>query len=59
MLLRLAARGMAIVLVEHSMGLVMRVCDEIVVLSEGRVIGAGLPEDVRSSREVIDAYLGT
>jgi ABC-type branched-subunit amino acid transport system ATPase component len=58
LLRRLADRGMAIVLVEHEMRLVMSVCDEIVVLSEGRVIGSGTPDAVRTNQEVVDAYLG-
>lgn len=55
---RLAGEGIGVLLVEHEMGLVMSVCDEVVVLSEGRVIGAGTPDEVRASQEVIDAYLG-
>ncbi|MEP7739585.1 branched-chain amino acid ABC transporter permease/ATP-binding protein [Nocardioides sp. 31GB23] len=55
---RLASEGLAIVLVEHEMGLVMGVSDEIVVLSEGKVIGSGTPESVRNNQEVLDAYLG-
>lgn len=59
LLQQLAADGLAIVLVEHEMGLVMRVCDEVVVLSFGQVIGAGRPDEVRSNEQVVDAYLGT
>lgn len=55
---RAAAVGVAVVLVEHEMDLVMDVCDEIVVLSQGRVIGSGTPADVRGNQEVLDAYLG-
>ncbi|MFE7203117.1 ATP-binding cassette domain-containing protein [Pseudonocardia alni] len=55
---RVAAGGVAVVLVEHEMDLVMDVCDEIVVLSQGRVIGSGSPADVRGNQEVLDAYLG-
>ncbi|GAA3237832.1 hypothetical protein GCM10017691_37330 [Pseudonocardia petroleophila] len=55
---RVAGRGVAVVLVEHEMDLVMEVCDEIVVLSQGRVIGSGTPADVRGNQEVLDAYLG-
>ncbi|NLE79661.1 MAG: ATP-binding cassette domain-containing protein, partial [Rhodococcus sp.] len=57
-LVRVAAGGVAIVLVEHHMDLVMGVCDEIVVLNEGRVIAVGGPAEVRSNKEVLDAYLG-
>ncbi|QPP05243.1 ATP-binding cassette domain-containing protein [Streptomyces bathyalis] len=54
----LAAEGLAVVLVEHEMSLVMEVSDRIVVLNEGCVIADGPAEVVRSSPEVIDAYLG-
>jgi branched-chain amino acid transport system permease protein len=57
-LTRLAGDGLAIVLVEHEMRLVMKVCAEIVVLNAGRVIGTGTPNDVRANQEVLDAYLG-
>jgi branched-chain amino acid transport system ATP-binding protein len=47
-----------IVLIEHDMGVVMDISDRIVVLDYGRKIADGLPEEVRSSQAVIDAYLG-
>jgi branched-chain amino acid transport system ATP-binding protein len=49
----------AVVLVEHHMDLVMRVCDEVVVLDFGEVIAAGTPDEVRVDPAVADAYLGT
>lgn len=58
LLRRLADEGLAIILVEHEMSLVMEVSDEIVVLNEGQVIGSGTPESIRSNQEVLDAYLG-
>lgn len=52
-------RDMAVVLVEHHMDLVMRVCDHIVVLDFGRVISTGTPAHVRADPRVTRAYLGT
>jgi branched-chain amino acid transport system ATP-binding protein len=54
----LAADGTAIVLVEHDMGLVMGVCDEVHVLDLGRIIAAGPPGVIRRDQTVLAAYLG-
>ncbi|NUU25026.1 MAG: ABC transporter ATP-binding protein [Streptomycetaceae bacterium] len=50
--------GISIVLVEHDMGLVMRIADEVTVLDFGRRIASGTPDQVRRDPEVIRAYLG-
>jgi branched-chain amino acid transport system ATP-binding protein len=50
--------GTTIVLIEHDMGVVMDICDRIVVLDYGRKIGDGAPEEIRANQAVIDAYLG-
>jgi branched-chain amino acid transport system ATP-binding protein/branched-chain amino acid transport system permease protein len=55
---RLAEAGLAIILVEHDMALVMGLSDHVVVLDAGRPIAAGTPESVRQERKVRDAYLG-
>jgi branched-chain amino acid transport system ATP-binding protein len=51
--------GCAVMLVEHHMDLVTRVCDHVVVLDFGRVIAAGTPDVIRDDPAVADAYLGT
>jgi branched-chain amino acid transport system ATP-binding protein len=54
----LADEGTAVVLVEHDMGLVMSVCDQVYVLELGKVIAVGPPEAIRRDETVLAAYLG-
>lgn len=59
LLKRLSESGIVIVLVEHDMGLVMRLSDKVIVLNHGRKMFEGPPEEATSNPEVISAYLGT
>ncbi|MEM6761648.1 MAG: ABC transporter ATP-binding protein [Pseudomonadota bacterium] len=56
---RLADEGLAVVLVEHDMSMVMQLCDQVVVLAEGKVIARGTPGEVQADKAVREAYLGT
>jgi ABC-type branched-subunit amino acid transport system ATPase component len=56
---RIVAAGTTILLVDHDMGLVLGVCDEVHVLDFGRLVRSGTPDEVRDDPAVIAAYLGT
>ena len=53
-----AERGIGILMIEHDMSLVLKICDPIYVLDFGKPLMTGTPAEVRNSELVRDAYLG-
>lgn len=48
----------SILLIEHDMNLVMGICEHIVVIDYGKIIATGTPDEIKSNKKVIGAYLG-
>ena len=49
---------LTVLIVEHKMDIVMKLSEEIIVLSEGRMIAKGTPNEIKQNEEVLTAYLG-
>jgi branched-chain amino acid transport system ATP-binding protein len=54
----LHARGLALIVIEHNMRVIMEIAQRVVALQLGEVIAQGTPEEIVRDRRVIDAYLG-
>jgi ABC-type branched-subunit amino acid transport system ATPase component len=54
---RLNDEGLTMLMVEHELGVVERLCDRVVVMAQGKVISEGTMETLRREQEVLDAYL--
>ena len=57
-ILNLSEKGISILMVEHNIEAVMKISERIVVLAEGSLIADGNPNEIRTDRNVIEAYLG-
>ena len=53
------SRGLGLLIIDHDMGLIMRLCDRLHVLASGRTIATGDAASVRADPAVVEAYLGT
>src|SRR6202035_6077606 len=51
--------GIAVLLVEHHLGMVLQLCDRVTVMVTGSVLYTGTPSDVRNHPDVLEAYIGT
>jgi branched-chain amino acid transport system ATP-binding protein len=49
---------LTVAIIEHDMNLIMDICQRIVVMTEGRVLTAGTPHEIRKDPRVLEAYLG-
>lgn len=53
-----AEKGITFLIIEHDMDLVMNLCTPVIVMSEGQKLAEGTPDEIRSDKRVLEAYLG-
>ena len=58
LLVELRRRGVAVVVIEHHMDLIMTIADRIVVIDQGRKLAEGTPAEIQRNESVLEAYLG-
>ncbi len=57
-ILKLKASGKTILLIEHNMDLIMNICDQVIVMSDGKHLVEGTPAEIKTNPQVLEAYLG-
>ena len=58
LIVTISRQGTGVLLVEHHADLIFDICDRVTVLNLGKVLASGKPEEIRTHREVVNAYLG-
>ena len=54
-----AKLGAGVLVIDHDLGFISRICDHVIVLAEGRVLAEGTPDEIRRNPDVAAAYLGS
>jgi ABC-type branched-subunit amino acid transport system ATPase component len=57
-ILDMKRQGVTVLMVEHNLNVVEKICDYVIVLAEGRTLATGRLSELRANPEVVEAYLG-